>query len=83
MRGGATSLPAASPHPEDDDAQLTGGAEPIDELGSERGFADQPLVQDGVTRYASKTASRFRSALSRPRSSFTSPTSAVYQLRAI
>ena len=39
--------------------------------------------QDGVTRYASKTASRLRSAVRSERSSFTSPTSAVYQLRAI
>ncbi len=35
--------------------------------------------QDGVTRYASKTASTLRRALSSIRSSFTSPTSAVYQ----
>ena len=40
-------------------------------------------VYDGVTRYASNTASRFLSAVSKERSSFTSPTSAVYQLRAI
>src|SRR6185437_1665707 len=37
----------------------------------------------GVTRYASKTASMLRSAVRRLRSSFTSPTSTVYQLRAI
>ncbi len=34
---------------------------------------------DGVTRYASKTESRDRSAFSSERSAFTSPTSAVYQ----
>ena len=34
---------------------------------------------DGVTRYASNTASRLRSAVSSVRSPFTSPTSAVYQ----
>ena len=39
--------------------------------------------QDGVTRYASKTASRLRRAVRSERSSFTSPTSAVYQFRAI
>ena len=39
--------------------------------------------QDGVTRYASNTASRFLSAVRSERSSFTSPTSAVYQFRAI
>ena len=39
--------------------------------------------QLGVTRYASKTASMFRSAVSKPRSSLTSPTSATYQFRAI
>ena len=39
--------------------------------------------QEGVTRYASNTASRFLSAVSRLRSSFTSPTSAVYQFRAM
>src|SRR5439155_12900929 len=39
--------------------------------------------QLGVTRYASKTASMFLSAVNRPRSSLTSPTSATYQFRAI
>ena len=34
---------------------------------------------EGVTRYASKTASSWRSALSSARSAFTSPISAVYQ----
>src|SRR5205823_3860854 len=38
--------------------------------------------QDGVTRYASKTASIWRSAFSSERRSFTSPTSAVYQFLA-
>ena len=83
VAGEVPVLSAASPHPEDDEAQLPGGVKRCGELGAKGGVADQPLVQDGVTRYASKTASRFRSALSRPRSSFTSPTSAVYQLRAI
>ena len=36
-------------------------------------------AQLGVTRYASNTASMLRSAVSSPRRSFTSPTSAVYQ----
>ena len=39
--------------------------------------------QLGVTRYASKTASMLRRAVSKPRSSLTSPTSATYQFRAI
>ena len=37
---------------------------------------------DGVTRYASKTASTLRSAVSSVRSDFTSPSSAVYQFLA-
>ncbi len=37
----------------------------------------------GVTRYASKTASTLRSAVSSARSAFTSPTSATYQFFAI
>ena len=36
-------------------------------------------AQEGVTRYASKTASMLRSAVSSPRRSLMSPTSAVYQ----
>src|SRR5262249_40289729 len=40
------------------------------------------LTQDGVTLYASKTESPFRSEFSRGRSDFTSPISAVYQFRA-
>ncbi len=66
-----------------------GGALARTEPG-DRGRADARLSpweltagQDGVTRYASKTASRFRSAPRSDRRSFTSPTSAVYQLRAI
>jgi hypothetical protein len=38
---------------------------------------------DGVTRYASKTASMFRKAVKSVRSDFTSPTWATYQFFAI
>ena len=37
------------------------------------------VTYDGVTLYASKTASTLRSAVSSVRSDFTSPSSAVYQ----
>ena len=58
-----------------------------EDFASLRDRPDWPLpqarAQDGVTRYASKTASRLRRAVRSERSSFTSPTSAVYQFRAI
>lgn len=48
----------------------------VREAGRRDGM-DAPQL--GVTRYASNTASMLRSAVSRVRSDFTSPTSAVYQ----
>jgi hypothetical protein len=45
----------------------------------ERTTSGETATYDGVTRYASKTASTFRSAESSARSAFTSPNSAVYQ----
>jgi len=48
---------------------------------------DDPSIEgaryEGVTRYASNTASMLRNAVNRLRSSFTSPTSATYQFFAI
>ena len=44
-----------------------------------RSTDEQRAAYDGVTRYASKTASTFRSDVRSVRRAFTSPSSAVYQ----
>jgi hypothetical protein len=71
-RGESAEQPADLANRRALEAQLLG-----ERFGAEDELGDAPY--DGVTRYASKTASTFLSAVSSVRSAFTSPSSAVYQ----